>query len=78
MQKAPYVFPVIGGRKIEHLRQNIQALDIALSEDHIKEIEAILPFDVGFPMNQFVSCPILFREIAWFDELCWLGGRLRL
>ena len=78
MQKAPYVFPVIGGRKIEHLRQNIQALDIALSEDHIKEIEAILPFDVGFPMNQFVSFSILFREIAWFDELCWLGGRLRL
>ncbi|KAI0074921.1 aryl-alcohol dehydrogenase [Panus rudis PR-1116 ss-1] len=53
MQKTPYVFPIIGGRKIEHLHANIEALEIALTPDHIKYLESILPFDLGFPMNRF-------------------------
>jgi aryl-alcohol dehydrogenase-like predicted oxidoreductase len=30
MQKAPYVFPVIGGRKIDQLKSNIEALSVEL------------------------------------------------
>ena len=55
MQKTPYVFPIIGGRKVEHLHANIEALDITLSEEHIEEIESAHPFDVGFPHNMVVS-----------------------
>jgi len=53
MQKAPYVFPIIGGRKIEHLHANIAALEISLSHEHIAFIENVLPFDLGFPANIF-------------------------
>ncbi|KAF7291809.1 Aldo-ket-red domain-containing protein [Mycena chlorophos] len=49
MHKAPYVFPIIGGRKIEHLLANVEALDIALSPEQIAFLEDTLPFDVGFP-----------------------------
>ncbi|EJD04770.1 Aldo/keto reductase [Fomitiporia mediterranea MF3/22] len=49
MQKTPYVFPIIGGRKIEHLMANIDALKITLSDEQIKYIESVLPFDPGFP-----------------------------
>ncbi|KAI8989167.1 hypothetical protein BD414DRAFT_415083 [Trametes punicea] len=49
MQKTPYVFPIVGGRKIEQLQANIEALDIALSDEQIKYLESILPFDLGFP-----------------------------
>lgn len=49
MQKAPYVFPMIGGRKIENLQKNMEAIEIVLSDEHIKYLESILPFDVGFP-----------------------------
>jgi len=49
MQKVPYVFPIIGGRKIEHLHANIEALDITLTPEHIQYLESILPFDPGFP-----------------------------
>ncbi|KAF7291811.1 Aldo-ket-red domain-containing protein [Mycena chlorophos] len=49
MHKAPYVFPIIGGRKIEHLLANVEALDIALSPEQITFLEGTLPFDVGFP-----------------------------
>ncbi|VDB94324.1 unnamed protein product [Peniophora sp. CBMAI 1063] len=51
MQKTPYVFPIIGGRKVEHLRSNIGALEVALTPEHIKTIESVVPFDVGFPNN---------------------------
>ncbi|EGO23741.1 hypothetical protein SERLADRAFT_470037 [Serpula lacrymans var. lacrymans S7.9] len=49
MQKTPYVFPIIGGRKIEQLEANIEALAISLSPDQIAYLESILPFDPGFP-----------------------------
>ncbi|KAF7291801.1 Aldo-ket-red domain-containing protein [Mycena chlorophos] len=49
MHKAPCVFPIIGGRKIEHLLANAEALDIALSPEQIAFLEGTLPFGVGFP-----------------------------
>lgn len=59
MQKTPYVFPIIGGRKVEHLVANLEALNIALGDEHIKYLESILPFDFGFPYSAFVSSPSL-------------------
>ena len=55
MQKAPYVFPIIGGRKIEHLYQNLEALEISLSPEQIQTLDNIVPFDKGFPFSGFVS-----------------------
>ena len=55
MQKAPFVFPIIGGRKKEQLDANVEALEIALSEEQIKFLEGVLPFDPGFPNVMVVS-----------------------
>lgn len=49
MHKAPFVFPIIGGRKVEHLQANSEALSISLSPEQVKFIDDVLPFDVGFP-----------------------------
>lgn len=51
MQKTPNVFPIIGGRKVEHLKDNIQALSLKLSDEQIKYLENQTEFDVGFPGN---------------------------
>lgn len=51
MSKAPYVYPIVGGRKVEHLQGNIDALKIQLTEEDIKEIESGYEFDIGFPMG---------------------------
>lgn len=51
MHKTPYVFPIVGGRKVEHLKANVDALTIELSDQDIQEIEGALPFDLGFPHN---------------------------
>lgn len=56
MHKAPYVFPLVGGRKVEHLMQNIEALNIALSPAQIEYLESIMTFDAGFPHNIAVCC----------------------
>lgn len=66
LQKVPYVFPIIGGRKIEHLHSNITALTLRLTEDHIKEIEAQTPdFKLGFPYDQFGGDAALGGETPW-------------
>lgn len=49
MHKTPYVFPIVGGRKVDHLKGNIEALSLELSDDDMKEIEEATPFDIGFP-----------------------------
>ncbi|KAI0365740.1 aryl-alcohol dehydrogenase [Pilatotrama ljubarskyi] len=74
MQKAPFVFPIIGGRKVEQLKANIEALDIALTDEHMKQIEGVVPFDLGFPSN-FIGngedyC-FLFARAGHFDK--WPG-----
>lgn len=51
LHKSPYVFPICGGRKIEHLKANIEALALELSDDDMNEIEAAVPFDLGFPIT---------------------------
>lgn len=51
MSKSPRVFPIVGGRKIEHLHDNIQALSIRLTKKQIQFLESVTNFDVGFPTN---------------------------
>jgi len=54
MAKTPNVFPIVGGRKVEHLKENIKALEIKLTDKQIEYLESITPFEPGFP-NNFVG-----------------------
>ncbi|KFZ11269.1 hypothetical protein V502_07631 [Pseudogymnoascus sp. VKM F-4520 (FW-2644)] len=54
MQKAPYVFPLVGGRKVDHIKGNIHALSVDLTEEDIAKIERAYRFDPGFP-HTFLS-----------------------
>ena len=36
MHKTPYVFPLVGNRNVEHLKRNIEAFSLRLSEDKIQ------------------------------------------
>lgn len=55
MHKAPYVFPLVGGRKVEHLHDNIKALSISLSEKQMEFLESQVDIDPGFPHTLLVS-----------------------
>ncbi|RMZ72469.1 Norsolorinic acid reductase [Pyrenophora seminiperda CCB06] len=49
--KYPFVYPIVGGRKVEHLKGNIEALGLVLTDEEVDDIDGAVPFDVGFPMN---------------------------
>jgi aryl-alcohol dehydrogenase-like predicted oxidoreductase len=49
--KTENVFPLVGGRKVEHLKDNIEGLKIKLTEEQIQFLESVKPFDLGFPSN---------------------------
>ncbi|KAF9806898.1 hypothetical protein IEO21_08482 [Rhodonia placenta] len=55
MQKMPYAFPIVCGHKVEHLMDNIAALDVALSPAQIAYLKDVLPFDSGFPISMIVN-----------------------
>jgi aryl-alcohol dehydrogenase-like predicted oxidoreductase len=50
MQKTRYVVPIIGGRKVEHLMDNIKALSIHLTDQQIEYLESVVPSHVPFPI----------------------------
>ncbi|KAL4914565.1 NADP-dependent oxidoreductase domain-containing protein [Aspergillus aurantiobrunneus] len=49
MDKAPYVFPIVGARKVSHIEGSIGGLGVTLDEGEIGQIEAAYEFDFGFP-----------------------------
>lgn len=51
MHKTRNVFPIVGGRKVEHLKDNIKALSIRLTKEQMKDLEGASEFEVGFPQN---------------------------
>ena len=51
MQRTINVFPIIGGRKVEHLQDNIKALSIHLTDKQIEFLESQTSFEPGFPNN---------------------------
>jgi aryl-alcohol dehydrogenase-like predicted oxidoreductase len=61
MAKAAYVFPIVGGRKVEHLKLNMEALSVRLSKEDIREIETGYVFDPGFP-HTFISGTMFNNE----------------
>ena len=69
MHKAPYVFPIVGGRSVEHLKGNVEALKLALSDEDIEEIEGAVPFDIGFP-NSF----LYGEKVPAHPSQVWLMG----
>ena len=62
MAKAPYVFPIVGGRSLKHLEGNIEALGLELSAEEIAEIEGAYPFQAGFPQAFLAGGPGAVRS----------------
>ena len=80
MQKVPYVFPIVGGRKVEHLHANLEALDVTLAPAHIRKIEGAVPFEPGVPHNLTVSdCRLasLFLFLGNADDRSLMGVERR-
>ena len=51
MHAAPDVYPIVGGRSVNQLKGNIEALKIRLSEDELQEIEQAYGWQFPFPWS---------------------------
>jgi hypothetical protein len=49
--KTPYVFPIVGCRKVSHLKYIVKALNLKLSDEEVDEIENVVLFYLAFPSN---------------------------
>jgi len=71
MRKAPYVFPIVGCRRIQHLKDNIAALELVLSDEDMEEIDGAVPFEAGFPHNflggSSTSTVPHLKRVAYYD-----------
>lgn len=57
LAKAPNVFPLVGGRKVDHLQANIEALKLRLTDRQIQYLEDVKPLELGFPIDQIGEDP---------------------
>ena len=70
------MFPMVGGRKVEHLKANIEALSLRLSPEDIADIEKGYEFDPGFPhsfinptgkMSRAPQDAMILNSLGYFD-----------
>ncbi|KAH8595790.1 hypothetical protein B0O99DRAFT_686325 [Bisporella sp. PMI_857] len=54
LHKTSHMLLLVGGRKVEHILGNIQALETELDEADMAKIESAYRFDAGFP-HPFLS-----------------------
>lgn len=63
MHKTTHVFPLLGVRNIDQLNENVSALDVHLTPEHMAYLEGILPFEVGAPHDHIVGAsPVLSKD----------------
>ncbi|GFZ50406.1 oxidoreductase with NAD+ or NADP+ as acceptor [Saitozyma sp. JCM 24511] len=61
-QMYPDCYPLIGGTKLQHLKSNIEALNIKLSPQQMEKLSNAVPFDWGFPYDMFGTDPHYLPE----------------
>ena len=74
MHSAPYVFPIVGGRKVEHLKGNIEALKINLTAEEMEEIRKDSQWSPTFPMDFMVRPDVAPGDVTPSDVPLTIAG----
>ena len=64
------VIPIIGARKLSQFQDNLGSLDLTLSAEQLKALDAVSQIELGFPQNLYE------KEMA--RALCYGGLRDRI
>jgi aryl-alcohol dehydrogenase-like predicted oxidoreductase len=65
--KSAAVHPIIGASSVTQLAENLGAVDLALPEDAIRQLEVAVEFQLGFPRDFLAECetnPFVFGDTA--------------
>jgi aryl-alcohol dehydrogenase-like predicted oxidoreductase len=55
LRRKNHTIPIIGARKLEQVRENLDCLDWELSDEHLKQLDEISKIEFGFPQSFFGS-----------------------
>ncbi|QLG70959.1 hypothetical protein HG535_0A09080 [Zygotorulaspora mrakii] len=72
--KTKNVFPLVGGRKVEHLEQNIAALKIKLTPEQVEYLESVVSFDLGFPLSFIGEDPKVTKVLPPFSAMSFAAS----
>lgn len=65
--RSPAVLPIIGVSSVAQLTENLGAVDLVLPDDAVRQLEAAVPFQLGFPGDFLADCeadPFAFGDGA--------------
>jgi aryl-alcohol dehydrogenase-like predicted oxidoreductase len=64
-QQSPNIIPILGARRLSQIEDNLGALGLTLSDEHLARLSQIAPPDPGFPhsfWNDFVRRNLIFGD----------------
>lgn len=50
-QQRPNIIPIIGARKLDHLKDNLACLNFELTFEQLEELKEVSQFEIGFPQS---------------------------
>ncbi|KAK5310802.1 hypothetical protein LTR93_011934 [Exophiala xenobiotica] len=76
MHKEPYVYPIVGGGKISHIKGSIEGISTSLSAEEMDQIDKAYDFDPGFPYTFLSGTMIQEFDMpqngaSRASEVCW-------
>lgn len=64
-QQGHNIIPILGARRVSQIEDNLAALDVTLSDEHMERLNAASDFGIGFPMSFLHSQHV--RELVFGD-----------
>lgn len=68
-QKSKRIIPIIGAKSVEQLKDNIGCIDLTLSDEEMRRLDAVSAFSPPFPNNFLARPEIQFNLTGEFREL---------
>ena len=58
LRRKHHTIPIVGARKVEQVRENLDCLEWELSDEHLKRLDEISAVELGFP-QRFMNSPMV-------------------
>lgn len=70
LQRPGVVIPILGARRPEQLRQNLESIELQLNSDQLRRLDEVSAPSLGFP-HEFLASPTVqrFSTSGFFDRL---------
>nr|WP_279382533.1 aldo/keto reductase [Acanthopleuribacter pedis] len=68
-QRPTPVIPIVAGRTLDQLKQNLDCLSVTLSEDQLERLDRVSAVPLGFPHEFLQSNPLRRALFGYCDEL---------